>query len=198
MGRKPKDNTAIVMKVYEYIVARSNLDIVPTIREICEDLKIQSTSTAHKYISILCEKGLLEKQGSCNRAIKIVNKSNIAVPIVGTVAAGVPITAVENIDGYVSFSNYAGDPSELFALRVQGESMINAAILDNDIVIIKKMNTADNGTIVVAMVDDEATVKTFYKENGHFRLQPENDDMEPIIVENVDILGKVVGVMRVY
>lgn len=197
MGRKPKDHTQVVMKVYEYIVQRSDLDIIPTVREICEDLGIPSTSTAHKYINILCDMGLIEKHGSCNRAIKIANKSNISVPIVGTVAAGTPITAIENIDGYISFSNYNADPSELFALRVKGDSMINVAILDGDIVVIKKTRIADNGTIVVAMVDEEATVKTFYKENNYFRLQPENDDMDPIIVSNVDILGKVVGVTRI-
>ncbi|MBQ8296653.1 MAG: repressor LexA, partial [Ruminococcus sp.] len=127
------------------------------------------------------------------------NSESASVPILGTVTAGQPITAIEDITGYVGFEAPGHDPQELFALRIRGESMINAGILNGDIVIVERRCYAENGEIVVALVDgEEATVKTFYKENGHFRLQPENDTMEPIIVEDLEILGKVIGLKRYY
>ena len=134
------------------------------------------------------------------RCIKIVGQAdNVThVPLLGTVTAGQPILAVEDIEGYLPFSMVGAQDKELFALKVRGESMIQAGILDGDIVIVERTPDARNGEMVVALVDDSATVKTFYKENGHFRLQPENDFMDPIIVDSVSILGKVVGVYRLF
>lgn len=135
-----------------------------------------------------------------NRAIVVMDEEETSgIPLVGTVAAGIPITAIENITDYVTFEPHKSYENPLFALRVRGESMINAGILDGDIVIVEQTPYAENGDIVVALVDhSEATVKTFFKEDGHYRLQPENDFMEPIIVEDVDILGKVVSLIRYF
>ena len=137
-----------------------------------------------------------------NRAIVLVSDNNDeaqGIPLVGTVAAGVPITAIENITDYVSFLPSRHYDGELFALRVRGESMINIGIYDGDIVIVEQTPVAENGEVVVALVDrSEATVKTFYKEDRHYRLQPENDEMEPIIVEEVEILGRVVSLIRYF
>ena len=169
----------------------------PSIREICAALGIRSTSTAARYVNSLVAEGYLEKVDGCNRAIKVAGKGAVKIPLVGTITAGQPITAVEDITDYINFheqKNYAG---ELFALKVRGESMINAAILDGDIVVVEKCSTAENGDIVAAMVNGgEATVKTFYKENGHYRLQPENDTMDPIIVDECEIIGKIAAVIR--
>ncbi len=184
-------------KVFEFIKQRVEEGYPPTVREICAEFGFKSTSTAHRYIKSLTSKGFLEKGDKQNRAIKLVGSSGLRVPLVGTVTAGVPITAIEYVSEYINFhpsKNYSG---ELFALKVRGESMINAAILDGDIVVVEQTPYAENGEIVVALVDGEdATVKTFYKEEGHYRLQPENDTMEPIILDEVVILGKVVGVIR--
>ena len=139
--------------------------------------------------------------GNRNRCIRLVGRQEekaVQVPLLGTVAAGMPILAVESLEGYVPFAAGRYDPSELFALRVKGESMIEAGILDGDIIIARRTPVAENGQIVVAIVGDEATVKTFYKEKGHFRLQPENSTMEPIIVTEAAILGKVISVVRNY
>ncbi len=178
-------------------------NLSPSVREICEGVGIRSTSTVHRYLHRLEEEGYLHMADGKNRAIVVTDLEDEpeqpGIPLVGTVAAGVPITAVENITDYVVFEplrNYSG---QLFALRVRGESMINAGIFDGDIVIVEQTPYAENGEIVVAMVDHaEATVKTFYKENGHYRLQPENDYMDPIIVDEVDILGKVVSLIRYF
>lgn len=184
-------------RVFEYIKERAADGIIPSIREICKDLDIRSTSTAARYVNSLVDQGFLEKVDGCNRSIKLAGKGASKVPLVGTITAGQPITAVQDITEYINFhaeKNYSG---ELFALRVRGESMINAAILNGDIVIVESCPTAENGEIVAALVDgEEATVKTFYKEDGHYRLQPENDTMDPIIVDECSILGKVVAVMR--
>ena len=184
--------------IYEYIVDRISHNLSPTVREICRDLNIKSTSTVHRYINELCEEGLIVKLDNHNRSIQLPNSNVARVPILGNVAAGSPITAIEEIEGYIPFDSGFGDPSELFALSIKGDSMINAGIFDGDIVIVKKSPVARNGEIVVALVDDSATTKTFYKENGHFRLQPENDDYEPIIVKEVVILGKVVASIRYF
>ena len=184
--------------IYEYIVDRISHNLSPTVREICRDLNIKSTSTVHRYINELCEEGLIVKLDNHNRSIQLPNSNVARVPILGNVAAGSPITAIEEIEGYIPFDSGFGDPSELFALTIKGDSMINAGIFDGDIVIVKKSPVARNGEIVVALVDDSATTKTFYKENGHFRLQPENDDYEPIIVKEVVILGKVVDSIRYF
>ena len=184
--------------IYEYIVDRISHNLSPTVREICRDLNIKSTSTVHRYINELCEEGLIVKLDNHNRSIQLPNSNVARDPILGNVAAGSPITAIEEIEGYIPFDSGFGDPSELFALTIKGDSMINAGIFDGDIVIVKKSPVARNGEIVVALVDDSATTKTFYKENGHFRLQPENDDYEPIIVKEVVILGKVVASIRYF
>lgn len=184
--------------VLEFLRKRIAEGYVPSVREICAKLGFKSTSTGHRCLERLAEAGLIEKQGdNLNRAIKLVGGESQRVPLVGTVTAGQPITAIEHIEGYLSFKPKKHYDGELFALKVRGESMINAAILDGDTVIVEQTPYADNGEIVVAMTEDgEATVKRFYKENGHFRLQPENDTMEPIILDEVSILGKVVAVIR--
>ena len=183
--------------IYEYIKDRTADGIPPTVREICAALKLKSTSTAHRYINLLVEEGLLEKTGNLNRAIKLSGKGATRVPLMGTVTAGQPITAIEDLTDYINFQEDKHYTNPLFALKIRGESMINAGILDGDIVIVEQMQTAKNGEIVVVLVDDaEATCKTFYKEDGHYRLQPENDTMDPIIVDDAEILGKVVAVLR--
>ncbi len=185
-------------QIYEYIISRIGEGYAPTVREICAELGIKSTSTVHRSVSKLVEAGLIEKQGSnLNRSMKLAGDQSVKVPVIGTVTAGQPITAFEDITGFISFQpkkNYSG---KLFALKVRGESMINAAILDGDTVIVEQTPYAENGQIVVALVDnEEATVKRFYKEDGHYRLQPENDTMEPIILDEVSILGRVIAVFR--
>ncbi|MBQ8434884.1 MAG: transcriptional repressor LexA [Oscillospiraceae bacterium] len=185
--------------IYNFIKQSINDGYPPTVREICAALDIKSTSTVHKYINQLAIEGYLEKQDNHNRALRLCGEKKISVPLVGEIAAGTPILAIENITEYISFSSdryYSGD---LFALKIKGESMINIGIFDGDIVIIEKTGYAENGDVVAALVDDEnATVKTFFRENGHFRLQPENDDMEPIISDNVQILGKVAALIRYF
>ncbi len=186
-------------KILDYLKDCSSEGRVPSVREICNEVGLSSTSTVHHHLTALEEKGYITREHGLNRCIKISGEEkNSAVPVVGRVAAGYPITAVENIESYVTVSDEIRRGRELFALRVQGESMINAGILDNDIVIVHRTPVAENGEIVVALVGDEATVKRFYKENGHFRLQPENDLFEPIIVEEVAILGKVISLVRYY
>lgn len=185
----------------------------PSVREICAAVGLKSTSTVHAQIKNLEKKGFIEKDGAKTRAIKLTNTDYsslgtisspkpdsgdpyIEVPILGRVAAGNPILAVEEATDIFPLPMSFAKNKDLFILTVSGESMIEAAILDGDYVIVQKQPTANNGDVVVALVDDSATVKTFYKENGHFRLQPENSSMEPIIVNEVLILGKVVGVFR--
>ena len=173
----------------------------PSVREICAALGFKSTSSAHQYIARLAEKGYIDKGNLKTRAIKIVgDEPTISIPIVGKVAAGEPILAQENIEDYFSIGESFFSQSDLkndtFVLKVQGESMINAGINNGDYIIVTRQDTARNGQIVVAMIDGDATVKTFYKEKDHVRLQPENDTMEPIIVKDVQIVGKVVGLFR--
>lgn len=185
-------------QVYEYIRERLGEGCAPSVREICSELNIPSTSSAHYSLKKLIAAGLIEQQGEkLNRAIRLSGSGSTQVPLIGTVTAGQPITAVEHIEGYLGFKPNRHYDGELFALKVRGESMINAAILDGDTVIIERTPVAENGEIVVALTDEgEATVKRFYRENGHFRLQPENDSMEPIILDEVSVLGRVVAVMR--
>ncbi len=183
----------------------------PTVREICAALGIRSTSTAHKDIASLVKQGYLRKDPSKPRALMIVETEEeppaflpeerediVDIPVVGRVAAGTPVLAEQNIeDTFPVPARYAIGTN--FMLRVRGESMINVGIMDGDLILVQQQHTAHNGEIVVAMIDgfeSEATVKTFYKEDGHFRLQPENDTMSPIIVDDVTILGKVKGVFR--
>ncbi len=177
----------------------------PSVREIGAAVGLSSSSTVHAHLSSLVEQGLLKRDPDKPRAICLsdqnynVHKSVTPVPVVGRVTAGQPILAMENIeDTYPLPTDLVGD-GEVFMLVVQGDSMINAGILDGDYVLVSKVNSANNGDIVVALVDnDEATVKRFYKESGHIRLQPENDFMSPIIVDDAYILGKVIGVIRLY
>ena len=192
--RKVTENEKMV---FEFIKDRIEEGYPPTVREICAEFGFKSTSTAHRYINNLTAKGLLEKGNNQNRAIRLTGGNGMKIPLVGTVTAGIPITAIEEITDYISFQPARHYSNPLFALKVRGESMINAAILDGDMVVIEQTPYAENGDIVCALVDYEsATIKTFYKEDGHYRLQPENDTMDPIIVDEVSILGKVVGVVR--
>lgn len=192
--RKVTENEKMV---FEFIKERIEEGYPPTVREICAEFGFKSTSTAHRYINNLTAKGLLEKGNNQNRAIRLTGGNGMKIPLVGTVTAGIPITAIEEITDYISFQPARHYSNPLFALKVRGESMINAAILDGDMVVIEQTPYAENGDIVCALVDNEsATIKTFYKEDGHYRLQPENDTMDPIIVDEVSILGKVVGVVR--
>ncbi|MDD3304172.1 MAG: transcriptional repressor LexA [Clostridia bacterium] len=189
-------------RVFDYIKETIRVTgYPPSVREICAALDFKSTSSAHQYISRLADKGYIDKKDLKTRAIKVVGtESTISVPIVGKVAAGEPILAQENIEDYFSIGESFFRQDELrndnYILKVQGESMINAGINNGDYIIVSKQDVARNGQIVVAMIDGNATVKTFYKENGYIRLQPENDTMEPIIVRDVTILGKVVGLFR--
>lgn len=192
--RKVTENEKMV---FEFIKDRIEEGYPPTVREICAEFGFKSTSTAHRYINNLTAKGLLEKGNNQNRAIRLTGGNGMKIPLVGTVTAGIPITAIEEITDYISFQPARHYSNPLFALKVRGESMINAAILDGYMVVIEQTPYAENGDIVCALVDNEsATIKTFYKEDGHYRLQPENDTMDPIIVDEVSILGKVVGVVR--
>ena len=186
------------LQILDYIRDRIDDGLPPSVREICAALDIKSTSTAHKYLGELQERGLIEKSSHLNRAITLPDDRSIRVPLMGTVTAGQPILAVEEIEGYIPYRSRSLHSRDLFALRVRGESMIGAGILDGDIVIIRRTPSAENGDIVVALVEDEATVKRFYKEDGHYRLQPENDTMDPIIVDSVSILGRVISLVREY
>jgi len=178
----------------------------PAVREICEAVKLKSTSSVHAHLETLEEKGFIRKDPTKPRAIEILDdtfnlsrRELVNVPIVGAVSCGAPILANENIEGYFPVPPEYLHNKETFMLKVKGDSMINAGIFHGDLVLVEKANTAKNADIVVALIDDSATVKTFYKENGHIRLQPENDTMEPIIVENdMSILGKVIGLFRTF
>ncbi len=193
-------------EILDYIAATWEKEgYSPSVRDIKTALNIKSTSTVHTYLQRLREKGLLSKEEGKSRTLRlgagyIPPAFSIRIPIVGRVTAGQPILATENYDGYVVFPTASGRSraEALFALRVSGTSMIDAGILDGDLVIVEKQSVAENGDIVVAMIEDEATVKRFYKEDGHYRLQPENASMQPIIVDRVDILGRVVSSMRYY
>jgi repressor LexA len=182
-----------------YIKERLEDQVPPTVREICRDLGIKSTSSAHRYLKSLEEKGYISMGDNANRMIRLVGAEfgkTAQIPLLGTVTAGQPILAFEEITDYIPFAASGEDAKKLFALKVKGESMIEAAILDGDIVVVRQTPTVSNGEIAVAMIEDEATVKRFYKEKGHIRLQPENDNYEPIIVENAVLLGKVVTLIR--
>lgn len=184
-------------EILEYIIDRAESGVPPSVREICAALGYKSTSTAHKYLTLLEEKGYLEKQSGKNRSIKLRGKGFVQVPLLGTVAAGQPILAMEQIEDYIPIkTNYSS--KDLFALRVKGESMVEAGILNGDIIIARQTPSAMDGEIVVALIEDEATVKRFFKEKNRFRLQPENSAMEPIYTDHVAILGKVISVFRSY
>lgn len=186
-------------KVYNYIAKCATEGHVPSVREICTATGFKSTSTVHLHLKTLEEKGFIEREPGLNRSIKIAGTEPVvSVPLMGRVTAGAPILAIEDIDGYIPINDSVARGRDLFALSVVGESMKDAGILDGDIVIVNKVSTATNGEIVVALIEDEATVKRFYKEDGHFRLQPENDVFEPIITKEATILGKVISLVRNY
>lgn len=178
----------------------------PSVREIGEAVGLASSSTVHGHLARLESKGFIRRDPTKPRAIEILDQDDramlkqevIHVPLIGKVTAGLPISAIEDIQEYFPLPNtYATNAEDLFMLEIMGESMIEAGILDGDYVIVKKTSSAENGEIVVAMTeDDEATVKRFYKEKTHFRLQPENSSMDPIYVDQVSILGKVIGLYR--
>ncbi len=187
------------IKIFEYLKECSENGRVPSVREICENTGLSSTSTVHYHLKHLEDKGYIVREHGVNRCIQITGEEkSVSVPVLGKVAAGNPILAVEDIECYVPVPEKLKRGKELFALRIQGDSMINAGILNDDIVIVNRTPVAENGEIVVALVEDSATVKRFYKENGHYRLQPENDDYEPIIVDEVILLGKVISLIRNY
>ena len=187
-------------RIYDFLVERSADGIPPSVREIGTAVGLRSTSSVQANLDALEEKGYITRDPMLKRSIRIVcqNDNITQVPIVGTVTAGAPILAVESIEGYFPYTGSVSRDKPLFALHVRGESMIEAGILDGDLVIAEKTPYARNGDLVVALVEDEATVKTFYKEDGYYRLQPENPSYMPIIVSDVSILGKVVAVMRYY
>ena len=176
----------------------------PAVREICEAVNLKSTSSVHSHLETLEKNGYIRRDPTKPRTIEILDddfaltrREMVNVPLIGTVAAGVPILAQENIESYVPFPAEMLPNKDIFMLRVKGESMIEAGILNGDQVLVSSQSTAENGEMVVALVDDSATVKTFYKEDGHYRLQPQNSSMEPIIVDDVQILGKVIGLFRI-
>lgn len=194
-------------EILDYIKSEIlNRGFPPAVREICEAVNLKSTSSVHAHLEALEKNGYIRRDATKPRAIEIIDdnfnlvrREVVNVPLVGTVAAGQPILAVENVEGYFPIPLEFMPNEQSFMLKVKGDSMINAGIFDGDQVLVKQQPTADNGDIVVAMVEDSATVKTFYKEKGYYRLQPENDAMDPIIVTGeVKILGKVFGVMRFY
>ncbi len=175
----------------------------PAVREICEAVSLKSTSSVHSHLETLEEKGYIRRDPTKPRTIEIIDdcfqltrREVVNVPLLGTVAAGQPLYAEENIENYYPIPADILPNAETFMLKVKGNSMINAGILEGDQIIVEHCPTAHNGEIVVALVDDSATVKRFFKEKGHYRLQPENDSMDPIIVDNVEILGKVIGLFR--
>ena len=177
----------------------------PTVRDICEAVRLKSTSSVHSHLESLEKNGYIRRDPTKPRAIEIIDdnfnltrREVVNVPMVGRVAAGEPILAVENIDSYFPIPAEFMPNAETFMLKVKGESMINAGIMDGDQILVERCNSARNGDMVVALVDDSATVKTFYKEADHIRLQPENDTMDPIIVPDCEILGKVFGVFRFF
>lgn len=193
-----------ILQVIKKLIAKNGYP--PTVREIGAQAKLNSPATTHFHLTKLEEKGYIKKGNSKNRTIEVLvpneyiekEESIIEVPLLGKVTAGTPIEAIETPDEYFALpANLVNSKKEIFTLRVSGESMINVGIHDGDILIVERQNTARNGETVVAMnANNEATVKTFYKENGYFRLQPENDTMEPIILKEVTILGKAIGLYR--
>lgn len=201
-GKISKKQTEILEFIKERILEKG---YPPAVREICEAVNLKSTSSVHAHLETLEKNGYIRRDPTKPRAIEICDDSfqlvrheMTSIPIVGTVAAGQPILAEENIEGYFPLPVDMAPNAESFVLKVKGDSMINAGIFSGDQIFVERTNVARNGDTVVALVDDSATVKTFYRENGHIRLQPENDDMDPIIVDDCMILGKVYGVFRLY
>lgn len=192
-------------EILEYIKSQIlNKGYPPSVRDICTAVNLKSTSSVHAHLETLEKNGYIRRDPTKPRAIEIIDdnfnltrREVVNVPLIGQVAAGQPLLAVENITSYFPIPAEFIPKEEVFMLNVKGESMVNAGIYDGDQIIVKQQSTASNGEIVVALVDDSATVKRFYKENGHIRLQPENDFMEPIIVDSCEIIGKVIGLIRI-
>ena len=188
------------MEILEYIKSELlRIGYPPAVREICEAVNLRSTSSVHAHLESLEKNGYIRRDPTKPRAIEIIDdtfnltrREMVNVPMVGQVAAGAPILAEQNITNYFPIPMEFMPNNDTFMLTVRGESMVNVGIYDGDYVLVEKRQTASNGEIVVALVDDSATVKTFYKEEGYYRLQPENDNMDPIIVRNCEILGKVI------
>lgn len=189
-------------QILQYIIdCISENGVSPSVREIGAAVGLNSTASVQFNLNALEIAGYIERDPLHKRTIRVkgwTGGRSRQLPILGVIAAGMPIFADENIEGYVSYSGNVSSDKELFALRVKGDSMINAGILSGDVIIAQRTSYAENGEIVVALIGDEATLKTFYKENGVFRLQPENEMYEPIIVDSVEILGKIVGLQREY
>ena len=192
-------------EMYQYICkVMEEKGYAPSVRDIQNALSIKSTATVHSYLNKLEDKGYIQKEQGKSRTLRVgadtpAPQGTVRVPIVGQVAAGLPILAEQNYDGYVDFCPPRGlSRAELFALRIKGESMIEAGIMNGDYVIVSRTSYVENGDIAVVLLDDEATVKTFYRENGAFRLQPENRTMKPIITKEVYILGQVIANIRYY
>ena len=201
-GKISKKQEEILAYIKQEILAKG---YPPAVREICDAVHLKSTSSVHSHLETLEKNGFIRRDPTKPRAIEILDDDfNLArreivnVPIVGQIAAGEPIFAEQNIEGYFPMFPEDLPNGNSFMLNVRGESMVNVGIYDGDRILVREQQTACNGEIVVALVEDSATVKTFYKEDGHYRLQPENDAMEPIIVDQVEALGKVVGLYRKY
>ncbi|HIZ13367.1 MAG TPA: transcriptional repressor LexA [Candidatus Mediterraneibacter stercorigallinarum] len=201
-GKISKKQQEILEYIKNQILQRG---FPPAVREICEAVNLKSTSSVHSHLETLEKNGYIRRDPTKPRAIEILDdtfnltrREMVNVPIIGQVAAGQPILAEQNIEDYFPIPADRMPNKQTFLLKVKGESMINAGILDGDYVLVEQDSTASNGDMVVALVEDSATVKTFYKEEGVFRLQPENDFMDPIIVKEVSILGKVIAVMRFF
>lgn len=201
-GKITKKQEEILTYIKQEILSKG---YPPAVREICDAVHLKSTSSVHSHLETLERNGFIRRDPTKPRAIEILDDDfNLArreivnIPIVGQIAAGEPIFAEQNIEGYFPMLPEDLPNGDAFMLNVRGESMINVGIYDGDRILVRKQQTATNGEIVVALVEDSATVKTFYKEDGYYRLQPENDAMEPIIVDQVEVLGKVVGLFRRY
>ena len=201
--RRPRGDTQ--EKILEFIKQEiREKGYPPSVREICEAVSLKSTSTVHGHLQRLEKKGLLHRDDMKPRAIEVLagkereTENIVSVPVIGEVAAGVPIPAEQEFIEEMPLPESFVGSGEHFILNVRGTSMIDVGIRDGDMVVVRRQQTADNGEIVVAMIDGEATVKRFFRENGHFRLQPENETMEPIIVDDVIILGKVTALLRQY
>lgn len=201
MQRPRGDNQ---QRILEYIKSEiQTKGYPPSVREIANAVGLKSTSTVHGHLTRLEKKGLLHRDAMKPRAMEVIGDPNFvrnattAIPVVGRVTAGQPILAEENVDEYIPIPDAMLGDGEHFILLVKGESMIQAGIMDGDYVVVRKQQEANNGDIVVAMIEDSATVKRFYKERGHFRLQPENPTMDPIYTDEVTILGKVVSLYRI-
>ncbi len=191
-----KNMTESQARVYECVKKLIAKGINPTVREICDATGLSSTSTVHSHLRSLERKGYISRDRS-HRSLKLSgSEPSVSVPIVGRVTAGIPVYAFEDIQGYVPFPASKAGEKELFALRIAGESMHDIGILNGDVVICERCASAENGDIVVALIDEEATVKSFYKEDGYFRLQPHNPDFEPILLKELSLLGKVISLYR--